>query len=107
MAQNDLTNILDKYVKKVVPFLAPREIILYGSQARGTAHKDSDIDIAVIVDYFDDSKGNYLEVETELNRMCRDVDWRIEPILLEADIDRSGFLAHIRHTGQVIYSRMA
>jgi predicted nucleotidyltransferase len=107
MAQNDLTNILDKYIKKVVPFLSPQEIILYGSQARGTARKDSDIDIAVIVDSFDDSNKNYLKVETELNMMCLDVDLRIEPILLESNIDRSGFLTHIRHTGQVIYSRAA
>jgi predicted nucleotidyltransferase len=70
-------------------------------------HKDSDIDVAVIVDRFDDSKGNFLEVLSELNMMCYDVDLRIEPILLEAENDRSGFLAHVRHTGQVLYSRAA
>jgi predicted nucleotidyltransferase len=107
MAQNELKIILEKYIQKVIPFLSPREIILYGSQARGTAHKDSDIDLAVIVDRFDDSKGNFLEVETELNMMCYDVDLRIEPILLEAENDRSGFLSHIRHTGQVLYSQRA
>jgi predicted nucleotidyltransferase len=107
MAPSELTDILERYVQKVVPFLSPREIILYGSQVRGTTHKDSDIDVAVIVDHFDDSKGNFLEVLSELNMMCYDVDLRIEPILLEAENDRSGFLAHVRHTGQVLYSRAA
>jgi predicted nucleotidyltransferase len=107
MAQRELTNILEQYIQKVIPYLSPQEIILYGSQARGTAHKDSDIDIAVIVERFDDSKGNFLEVLSELNLMCCDIDLRIEPILLESEDDRSGFLAHVRHTGQVIYSRAA
>jgi predicted nucleotidyltransferase len=107
MAESELANILDKYVQKVVPFLSPKEIILYGSQARGTAHEDSDIDVAVIVDQFDNSAEKFFEIWTELFAICDDIDLRIEPILLEADIDRSGFLAHIRHTGQVIYSRAA
>jgi predicted nucleotidyltransferase len=74
---------------------------------RGTAHKDSDIDVAVIVDHFDGSAKEFFATWTELIMMCDGIDWRIEPHLLEADIDRSGFLAHVRHTGQVLYSRAA
>jgi predicted nucleotidyltransferase len=107
MAQSELTDILEKYVQKVVPFISPREIILFGSQVRGTAHEDSDIDVAVIVDHFDGSAKEFYETWTELIAMCDGIDWRIEPHLLEADIDRSGFLAHVRHTGQVLYSRAA
>ncbi|MDR2649951.1 MAG: nucleotidyltransferase domain-containing protein [Clostridiales bacterium] len=107
MVENDITIVLEKYIQKVVPYLDPREIILFGSQVRGNTHKDSDIDVAIILDYFDDSKGNFLEVSTELVTMRRDIDLRIEPHLLEANIDRSGFLAHVRHTGRVIYSRAA
>jgi predicted nucleotidyltransferase len=107
MVENDITIVLEKYIQKVVPYLDPREIILFGSQVRGNAHKDSDIDVAIILDRFDDSKGNFLEVSTELVTMRRDIDLRIEPHLLEADIDRSGFLAHVRHTGKVLYSRAA
>jgi predicted nucleotidyltransferase len=107
MAENDLTIILDKYMRKVIPYLDPREIILFGSQARGTAHKDSDIDVAIIVDYFDETKGNFLEVLTELYIMSDGIDLRIEPHLMEADIDHSGFLAQVRHSGKLLYSRAA
>jgi predicted nucleotidyltransferase len=107
MAQSELTDILEKYVQKVVPFISPREIILYGSRVRGTAHQDSDIDVAIIVDRFDGSAENFFETWTELFAMCDGIDLRIEPILLEAENDRSGFLAHVRHTGKVLYSRAA
>jgi predicted nucleotidyltransferase len=107
MAQSELTDILERYVQKVVPFISPREIILYGSQVRGTVHKDSDIDVAVIVDHVDGSAEKFFEIWTELVAMCDGIDWRIEPVLLEAENDRTGFLAHIRHTGRVLYSSVA
>jgi predicted nucleotidyltransferase len=105
MVENDITIVLEKYVQMVVSFISPREIILYGSQVRGTTHQDSDIDVAIIVDRFDGSAENFFETWTELFAMCDGIDLRIEPILLEAENDRSGFLAHVRHTGQVLYSR--
>ncbi|QQK80409.1 nucleotidyltransferase domain-containing protein [Salicibibacter cibi] len=50
-------------------------VVLFGSYGNGTAHTDSDIDV------------------------------RMEPILVEKNKDRSGFLVEIMKTGQVIYKR--
>ena len=76
-------------------------VILYGSYARGTAGEDSDIDVAVVLDSI---KEDFLMLETRLYRLRRDIDERIEPILLEEKDDKSGFLEEILKTGEIIYS---
>jgi uncharacterized protein len=40
------TTLLDS----LVAYFRPRQIILFGSRARGTADKDSDIDLLVVID---------------------------------------------------------
>jgi predicted nucleotidyltransferase len=77
--------------------LYPRaQVVLFGSYAKGTAHKDSDIDVAVVVDR---SRRDPLTASTELFRLRRDIDVRIEPVLLERIHDESGFLEEILKTG--------
>jgi len=93
---------VNEYIGLVLGFLSPTEILLYGSQARGTATTDSDIDIAII---FDEFQGNTIETETALFKLCLDVDTRIEPIILEERHDPSGFLRQIRTTGKTLYRK--
>ncbi len=52
-----------------------KKLILFGSYAKGNFHRDSDIDIAVVFDDFD----NVLHMQWELMRLRRDIDSRIEP----------------------------
>ena len=52
-----------------------RQIILFGSYAKGTENEDSDIDIAVISDDFDD----IYDCMAILMGMTWDIDARIEP----------------------------
>jgi predicted nucleotidyltransferase len=80
------------------------KVILFGSHAVGSAREDSDIDVAVVVSRIE---GDWLGFCTKLFRLTRDIDLRIEPIALEEAADRSGFLAHILNTGEVVYSRAA
>jgi len=42
--------------------------------------------------------------ESKLFRLRRNIDARIEPILLEEKNDKSGFLEEILKTGEIIYS---
>jgi predicted nucleotidyltransferase len=72
----------------------------YGSHAKGTAHPDSDIDVAVVVERVD---GDYLDALASLFRLRREVDLRIEPVLIEQGNDKSGFLSEIMATGYVVY----
>lgn len=47
MRQTKIINQIKKLMKHVAP---QSEVILYGSQARGDAHEDSDIDLLILVD---------------------------------------------------------
>jgi predicted nucleotidyltransferase len=66
----------------------------------GNSHEYSDIDVAVVFDGFE---GNWLETSSFLFGLAWDVNIDIEPHLMDSTNDRSGFLDHIRKTGEVIY----
>ncbi len=53
------------------------KLLLYGSYARGTAHKDSDIDVCVISPVFGK---NHLEERFFLSHKAPEIDSKIEPI---------------------------
>lgn len=56
-----------------------RHALLYGSQARGTARPDSDIDVLLLTG---DANGDRYWSESNLAwEVADDVDWRIEPVL--------------------------
>lgn len=78
-----------------------QKIILYGSQAKGTAHEDSDIDVAVVFKSID---GDYLDTAARLFQLRRKIDSRIEPAIFDEHHDPSGFLEEIMRTGKVIFS---
>ena len=96
---SDKINRYADLVKNIIPV---NMIILYGSYARGTEKKDSDIDIAVVVDELD---GDFLDVSSRLYSLTREVDTSIESKLIIRKNNRSGFLDSILKYGKVIYSR--
>jgi predicted nucleotidyltransferase len=75
-------------------------VVLFGSYAKGNAHKDSDIDIAIVVDNLND---DFLEKYNQLFKLRRGIDSRIEPVLIDADDDQSGFYEEVINSGRVIY----
>jgi predicted nucleotidyltransferase len=72
------------------------KVYLFGSYAKGTPHKDSDIDVAFVVKHF---KGNYFKVVPPLWLLKRQVDSRIEPHVVARDEDYAGFIDEIEQTG--------
>ena len=74
-------------------------IILYGSYAKGNEREDSDIDVAIIVNSIDQDFFSYAPL---LWKLRRDIDDRIEPVLIEKNKDESGFLKEVMRTGLVI-----
>jgi predicted nucleotidyltransferase len=75
------------------------EMILSGSYATGNAREDSDVDVAIVVEAL---TGDYFSTRPLLWRIRREVDDRIEPVLIEKTRDESGFLSEIMRTGVAI-----
>ncbi len=96
MEQEKVMSIAKAYADSVRHVLPVKDVYLYGSYARGTAGKYSDIDIAVIVDELPE---DYLGTLKLLWRLTRGECVDIEPVLLCGREDRSGFLATVLKTG--------
>ena len=71
-------------------------VYLFGSYAKGTAHKDSDIDVALVVNHFD---GDFFDIIPPIWRLVERVDFRIEPHVIARDTDYAGFIDEIQRTG--------
>lgn len=71
----DIKNSIDQFIEKIKNQYNVTAIILFGSYAKGTENEDSDIDIAVISDDFED----IYDCMAVLMGMTWDIDARIEP----------------------------
>ena len=89
-----------RYAEEVQKILTPTAIILFGSFVDGAPHEYSDIDIAVVVNNYN---GNWLEDAAVLCSLTRKVSIDIEPHLMDEAHDPSGFVAHVKKTGEVIF----
>ncbi|MBL7112522.1 MAG: nucleotidyltransferase domain-containing protein [Bacteroidales bacterium] len=72
------------------------KVYLFGSYARGTQREDSDLDVAIIVNSLD---RDYFSVTPLIWKLRRQIDDRIEPVLIEKGNDRGGFLDEIQRNG--------
>jgi len=72
------------------------EIYLFGSYAKNNYNEDSDIDVAIIVEQIE---GDYFSTTPVLWKLRREIDDRIEPILIERKFDDSNFLDEIKMYG--------
>lgn len=72
------------------------KVYLFGSYAKNTYQADSDIDVAIVVGHID---GDYFSIQPLLWKLRRQIDDRIEPILIERDNDKGGFLIEIQRNG--------
>ena len=71
----DILNSIREFVKEAKKHYNITSVILFGSYAKGTQTEDSDIDIAVISDDFED----IYDCMANLMGMTWDIDARIEP----------------------------
>ena len=93
----DAVSTFAERVRDAFPVTA---VVVFGSEVRETGKELSDIDVAVIVDRY---SGDYLEASSALFALGRQVDIRIEPVLIDRNRDRSGFLDHVMATGYPVF----
>ena len=74
-------------------------MILFGSHAKGTAREDSDVDVAVVVD---ELSGDFFSTRPLLWKIRREIDDRIEPVLIDKSHDDGDFLSEVMEHGVVI-----
>ena len=97
--REDIISIAKKYFELVKSSNFPMRIekaYLFGSFAKGTARKDSDIDIAFIVNNWE---GGYEDTIVPIWNLCENVDLRIEPHFIVPEEDYADFLPEIQKTG--------
>jgi predicted nucleotidyltransferase len=66
--KESVQSLLDRVVRRIVRRFRPEQIILFGSQARGDARPDSDIDLLVVMDF----EGAKLDKMAELQETVDD-----------------------------------
>lgn len=69
-----VADALGGWVDAIVASFDPLRIVLFGSQARGTADVDSDVDLLVVVPKVDDPNRMMVEMRAALGRAGRGVD---------------------------------
>jgi len=96
MDKGEAINKVKEYSILLKNYIPLEKVYLFGSYAKNTNRTDSDIDVAIVVKKID---GDFFAIQPLLWKLRRQVDDRIEPILIERDNDSSGFLIEIQRNG--------
>lgn len=101
MDKEEILNISKRFVDIIRNFYDINKVILFGSYAKGTPNASSDIDLAI---FLKEKPDDIIKAETELYKLRRNIDSRIEPLIISEEYDPSGFLLDILDNGIVIFS---
>jgi uncharacterized protein len=96
MDKAEAINKVKEYSILLKKHMTLEKVYLFGSYSNNTNRADSDIDVAIVVNRID---GDFFAIQPLLWKLRRQVDDRIEPILIEKNNDLSGFLIEIQRNG--------
>ena len=82
MDKKQVINIVNSYKQAILPIVSDAKVYLYGSYSKGTAHKNSDIDVAVVVPKL---HADWLDTSAQLWNKTRQISTLIEPVLIDAE----------------------
>ena len=95
IGREEAINLVRQYKRVIAKhFTEEPQVMLFGSYSKGTANKDSDIDVAVIVPSYGDRK---LELSKALWRDVDDVSLLIEPVLISREFPSPLYDDVMRH----------
>lgn len=96
MDKNEVIDKVKRYKLLLKDYFNLEAVYIFGSYARDTYNENSDIDVAVVVSNI---TGDYFSVNPLLWKLRRQIDDRIEPILIDRNNDKSGFLREVERNG--------
>ena len=97
---------IDRMVQRIVKRFHPERIILFGSQARGDARPDSDVDLLVVMPF----EGSRFEKELEIDKVLWSIPVSVDVIVTtpEEFAWRKDVVGTIEwpatHEGKVLYA---
>ena len=95
----EVMNMVNDYVKRLNKEIQVKKAVLFGSYAKGSFHKDSDVDLAIFSDNFNKMRRvdgiNYLL----LRAMDYDLDLEPLPFTYNDYIEREGFVKEVLRDG--------
>lgn len=98
-----LRRVVDRYVRA----FAPKQIVLFGSYAKGTTHTGSDVDLLIVAEIGDEMNGP-LRRARQLAADCFppvDVVFALPEDVAMAEVQQNTFLLSILGYGIPIYQR--
>jgi len=100
MDTEQIIKLVKNYSEVIKDYFNVSKVVLFGSYASGLSKEWSDIDVAV---FLDEKPVDLIEAESTLFRLRRNIDSRIEPIIIYDMNDPSGFPLEILNKGILIY----
>ncbi len=98
MDKKQVIKLVQVYKQAILPIYKDAKVYLYGSYSKGTAHQDSDIDVAVVVPHIE---GDWFSVVPPLWTKARSVSSLIEPVLMEEG-EHSPLYDDVMRTGEAV-----
>jgi Predicted nucleotidyltransferases len=100
---SDIINIINRYIDIIKKDIKINRVILYGSYAKGTYSEESDIDIAIIIDGYDET--NFINMGTFLldKSFVLKVDIQPLPFSINEYSAPKGIMEEIINTGVELY----
>jgi predicted nucleotidyltransferase len=100
MDKEQIIKLVQNYSEIIIKYFNVSKVVLFGSYASGLSKEWSDIDVAV---FLSEKPVDLIAAESTLFKLRRNIDSRIEPIIIYDMNDPSGFPVEILNKGIMIY----
>jgi predicted nucleotidyltransferase len=98
MDKEQVIKLVQAYKQAILPTYKDAKVYLYGSYSKGTAHQDSDIDVAIVVPQI---SGNWFNIVPPLWSQARKISSLIEPVIMQEN-EHSPLYDDVMRTGLAV-----
>jgi len=98
--KKQVIELVKRYSEVIQNVFSVKKVVLYSSYSRGDQKEWSDINVAV---FLNERKEDILTAESKPHKLRRDIDSRVEPVILDEEKDQSGFAKEVLKSGIIIF----